>query len=168
LTGGTGGRFHESVLGLTMIPKSPNPQDWLRQFLCDTHIWLCAGFTLFMLSTPPDGYPTLDCCLLKSWTQAPWPVCGMTRCGSNLIRGNVSQAFGYHPFGLLMIPLIVGIASFVFLGQARRESVVRKLLPWSASLRRFSQCLLAGLAIFGLVRWFCVYLGWIEFPARSF
>src|SRR3712207_7945107 len=56
--------------------------------------------TLFPYTTlfRSDGLG-VEMCAGKRLTNAPCPGCGMTRCGSNLVRGNVRRALQYHPLG---------------------------------------------------------------------
>jgi hypothetical protein len=92
---------------LVEMPAQPkDPQAWLLRFLSDRHLRVCLLISLFVAAMPPDGVSWLDLCVVKNCTHSPCPGCGITRCGSNLLRGNWWRAACYHPFGLLFLPLI--------------------------------------------------------------
>lgn len=58
------------------------------------------GVALLMAFAPSDDGPTV--CPFALCTGMACPGCGMTRAAGHLIRGNLSEAMGYHP----LIPLI--------------------------------------------------------------
>jgi hypothetical protein len=140
-------------------------RSWVGRLLDDLTLRLSAVFLLVVILMPPEGLG-VDLCPSRLFTRAPCPGCGMTRSGSNLVRGHFVRAVEYHPFGPVLIPVI---AAFGLLGlaprrwrQAARDFVTRH----ERFLRPFYGVGVAALIIFGIVRWACVYFGWMSFPAR--
>lgn len=66
---------------------------------------LGVGLLLLAGSSGEDG-PTL--CPFALMTGTACPGCGMTRAASHLIRGDLSNAIGYHPLVPLMAVLAIG------------------------------------------------------------
>lgn len=117
---------------------------------------------------PPDGVSFLDICLCKNITHAPCPGCGITRSGSNLVRGDLAKMMNYNPFGVVIVPLIFALGILGLLHTSWRNEVRRRLMPLAGVLRIAYFATIAGFLGFGLVRWFCVYNGWLDFPATWF
>jgi hypothetical protein len=142
------------------------PQRWLTQLFRDGSVqWACVVFSVLVLITPPDGCPLLDCCPLHRLTDAPCPVCGMTRSGANLVRGDLARAVDYHPFGPIIVPLLGLLGVLALVPGERRERVAQALRPWALPLYSIYLFLLAGLVVFGVARWYRVWQGWQTFPA---
>lgn len=85
-----------------------------------THAWrdkLIIGapflaLILLRLFTPADDSPTF--CPFALCTGTACPGCGMTRAASALVRGDVRQAFTYHPLVLAVgLELLIGWGWFV-------------------------------------------------------
>jgi hypothetical protein len=148
-----------------MSTKATNPQLWLAQLLENTQLRLCVLFAVVVVFMPPEGIPNVDLCICKYLTHAPCPACGMTRSGSNLVRGHLIRSVQYHPFGLLLIPLIFGLGVLALTPRSWRAAVRQAVLPWATPLRPVYWLVLATFVIFGVVRWVLVFGGWIEFPA---
>jgi hypothetical protein len=148
-----------------MIKRATNPRLWLVQLLEDTQLRLCAAFALVVLCMPPEGIPSVDLCLCKYWTHAPCPACGITRSGSNLVRGHLARSVCYHPFGLLIIPLIFGLGVLGLTPRSWRAAVRRRVVSWGKPLRPVYWLALTAFVVFGVLRWFLVFGGWVEFPA---
>jgi hypothetical protein len=125
---------------------------------------LCALFTLLFVLMPPEGLGW-ELCVCKRATNAPCPGCGMTRAGSNLVRGDVARAIQYHPFGLLLIPTIAALGLLGLAPRRWREAVRAALLSRAVSLRPVYWTVLWGFVLFGVGRWVCVVTGIAAFPA---
>lgn len=52
----------------------------------------------------------LDICYLRIVSHVPCPGCGLSRSLSCLVRGMVTDAWSYHPFGIVFLVLFVSIA----------------------------------------------------------
>lgn len=145
----------------------PDSQRWLAGFFCSHVLRLCAVLALLVACMPPQGL-SVELCPAVRWTQAPCPGCGLTRCGANLVRGQVGQAVNLNPFGLLFIPGIFALGTLAFVPATWRDRIQDWLGSVAAPARLLWFTLLAAFVIFGVVRWFTVIIGWEEFPARWF
>src|SRR5262245_6334 len=110
-----------------MPQHSPTPASWLCQFPSDRFLRGCGVVALLLIFMPPDGIPGLDLCWFKHLTGAPCPGCGMTRCGSSMLHGELKRAANYHPFGLVVIPLII-VGGLVGVAPSRWREATRKIL----------------------------------------
>ncbi len=144
-------------------PTSSRRESWLEFFLSDLNLRFCALFTLLFVCLPPEGL-SVELCLSKRLTDAPCPACGMTRCGSNLVRGRPVRALQYHPFGVVVLPVITLLGLLALFPRRWREAVRTVLLPWADPLRPVYHLALAVFLLYGLVRWALVFGGWVEFP----
>lgn len=138
---------------------------WLRLMLADAHIRVCAGFALVMLLMPPEGLG-VDLCMSQWVTHAPCPACGVTRSGSNLVRGHFARAAEYHPFGPVIVPLIFALGVLALLPRRWRDAVRGAVMRRAVLLRPLYVVGLGAFVLYGAVRWCAVLLGWMAFPAR--
>jgi hypothetical protein len=136
----------------------------LGHLLSDLNLRLCAVFVVVFCLMPPQGLG-FEMCACKRYTGAPCPGCGITRCGANLVRGDVVQAARYHPLGLLVIPTIAAFGLLAVSPRRWREAVRRRLVPAARRWRPLWWTALGGFFLFGLVRWLGVVTGVIAFPA---
>ncbi len=77
---------------------------------------ICSGIIVlaFLLSVrqgtqvllPILGTPLPELCMMKRWTGAGCPGCGMTRCFISLAHGDLPAALHYNPAGLLMFAIM--------------------------------------------------------------
>ncbi len=143
--------------------------DWLGLALHDVFWRASAGFVFFFCLVPPEGIPGFEMCASMRFSHAPCPGCGMTRCGSNLIRGNYYRAFQYHPLGVVVIPLSLTFAAFAFTPRSWREAVRGKLarMPRPYSRVLFWVALLVFFG-FGALRWGLVLTQQMNFPLDGF
>src|SRR5437016_2207884 len=95
---------------------------WLRMFLGDAHQRACAVFTVVMLLMPPEGLG-FDMCACQWYTHSPCPACGITRCGSNMARGNFQRAAQLHPLGPVVVTLIAALGILALLPRRWREAI---------------------------------------------
>lgn len=138
---------------------------WLRQFVCDRNLRACALVSLIFVCMPPEGIPGLEICLYQRMTHAPCPGCGMTRCGSNLVRGHLVRAFQYNPVGVLIVLLIFSMGCLGIVPKVWREFIRDKLVARSPGIRAMYLTIVAAFVAFGVIRWIGVYNGWLRFPA---
>jgi hypothetical protein len=147
-----------------MKNRDEQTQHWLVRLLSDLHLRVCMVFSLFAAALPAEGIPGFDLCWLHASTSAPCPGCGMTRCGSNLVRGNWRQAYRYHPLGVVIMPLIFGLGILALLPRRWRDAVRMRLAGRERHCRWAALILLASFVTFGIARWVLVYFeGW-PFP----
>lgn len=139
-------------------------RSWLAAFLHDGFLWACAAFTLAFVLMPPDGLG-IDVCACKRLTGAPCPGCGMTRCGSNFVRGDFRRGLRYHPFGLAVIPACAALGLLGLTPRRWREGLRAALLRKGEVLWPLPWLAVGAFVIFGLLRWCLVFWGWTDFPA---
>lgn len=148
-----------------MKPRVPRTDPfWLSSLLNDVTLRLCAVFTLVLALMPPDGLG-VELCGCQRYTGAPCPGCGITRCGSNLLRGDLVRAAQYHPFGLLVVPAVVGLGVLGLLPRRWREAARGRLALGARKWRPLWPIALGGFVVYGVVRWVCVMAGLAAFPA---
>src|SRR5690349_17157596 len=124
---------------------------WLRQFLNDTFLRACAVFTVVCALMPPEGLG-VELCPCQRLVHAPCPGCGMTRCGSCLVRGHVHEALRYHPLGAVLIPAGAALGLLGVAPRRWRSRVRTHVVLWGASLRPLYLLTLLGFVAFGVVR----------------
>ncbi|GAA4688149.1 DUF2752 domain-containing protein [Nocardioides nanhaiensis] len=97
-------------------------------------------------ATIDDG-PVL--CPFRAVTGLPCPGCGLTRSWVQLVHGDPAASFAAHPFGAVLMALVLALAAVVLLAAMRRrplpdfEGLVRR--PWLVVL-------LGGWLVFGVLR----------------
>ncbi len=138
----------------------------LASLLSDGWLRACALFTLVTLLMPAEGVSWLDFCPAMRFTGAPCPGCGITRCGANLLRGDLDRAFRYHPLGILVLPAVNGLGVLALLPRLRRERIRRVLARWLSAWGRLGLAVVVGFFLLGWLRWLLVFLGWISFPMQ--
>jgi hypothetical protein len=145
-------------------PAPPaKPRNWLDRSLTDLHLRICAVLTLGLILMPAEGLPGVELCMFKRTTDLPCPGCGLTRCGSNLVRGNVARAFNYNPFGLIIIPVMAGMGVMAVLPRRWRDGVRRFQAAHSTAFHRFLILFTIGFVLFGLIRSVSVYARWSNY-----
>lgn len=146
-----------------MPQQASQSESWLGPFLSDGLLRCCAVFALVIVLMPPDGVPGLDICFFKRMTGAPCPGCGMTRCGSCLLRGEFRRAMAYHPFGIVVIPFTFVCGAIAFAPRPWRDATRSKLSRWDRLLWLGLWIGGGSLLLFGWFRWLAVYLEWNTF-----
>jgi len=129
---------------------------WLTTLVRDR--WLCrilAAFPLPLVMLPLLGWSWWPCPFHRL-TGLPCPGCGMTRAAVALVRGNLTEAMGWHPFILFTALIWLTLAAGAVLPETSRTSLVSRLgviERW-----RLSGLLLAAFLGFGLGR--MIITGW--------
>jgi len=146
------------------IPAPPVARrTWLDRALTDIHLRASAVLTVALFFMPPDGVPGVDLCMFKNSTGLPCPGCGLTRCGSNLVRGNFARAFNYNPFGFVIIPVMAGMGVMAVLPRRWRDGVRRFLKAHSTAYHRALIVFTIAFVLFGLIRSVSVSVRWSSF-----
>jgi hypothetical protein len=81
---------------------------------------------------PPDRGFGVPLCGFRIVTQLPCLACGLTRSYIALAHLNPGSAVFYHPLGLLLFPLTVGLASLLIAPEPARQ----RLAVWTETRRR--------------------------------
>jgi len=101
---------------------------------------------------PGDGYGSVATCYFKGLFQLPCPGCGLSRSLTSITHLQFGDAVAYHPFGLLMFPLLCAILA-VSLSPARcRAAVVSWLDARTARVRKVYLTGVATFLAFGVGR----------------
>lgn len=145
------------------LKRRRDPQLWLTSLVSDLTLRICTVFTLVLIVMPGEGLG-FDACLSRLATKAPCPGCGMTRCGANLVRGDVTRAVQYHPFGVIVIPAIVVLGVVGLLPRRWREGVRARAVALEPSLRPLWWFAFGSFMLYGALRWAAVVLGLVDFP----
>lgn len=140
------------------------PSDWLTLLLHDYWMRAAAGFVFFFCLVPPEGIPGFEMCASMRVSHSPCPGCGMTRCGSNLLRGNFYRALQYHPFGYVVIPLCLTLGAVAFAPRSWRAEFRRRVRRLLHPLRTVLLFFVGVAFLCTLARWGLVGVGWMEFP----
>lgn len=75
-----------------------------------------------------------ELCIYKRITGLPCPGCGMTRAFLSFFRGDIGQAFYYHPL-FWLVPMIFGV--YVFKDNARVRKIFDHDRLWQVLLVSF-------------------------------
>lgn len=94
----------------------------------------------------------VDICYVKIVSHVPCPGCGLSRSLSCLVRGMVTDAWSYHPFGIVFLVLFAFIAvSSVMPSSRGRGGAVLSRAPARWRDRAYAT-FVAGFLTFGLLR----------------
>src|SRR6476620_4576547 len=119
-----------------MSRAADEDRSWVGRLLDDLTLRLSALFLLAVILMPAEGLGVELCPCLRL-TNAPCPGCGMTRSGSNLVRGHFLRAIQYHPFGPLLMPVIAAFGLLALAPRRWREAVRGALERHHRRLRPF-------------------------------
>ncbi len=139
---------------------------WIISFISGRHCRWCILIALAVVLLPPEDGLGIDLCMMKRMTGAPCPGCGVTRCGSNMVRGHFRRAFEFNPFGFILHPILFALVCLSLLPDAARASFARRLIPWQRTMRILNIAFWTAFFIFGMVRWAAVMSGVITFPTN--
>ena len=110
----------------------------------------------FMLPTEGVG---VKICMMKNFFEVPCPGCGLTRSVTSISHLELTKAWNYHPFGLIIHPFLCFAALSVFLSIDAR----RRIRVWFWKHNRTSYAvyltLIVGFLIFGFIRLGCALYG---------
>lgn len=150
-----------------MNSPASDSQRWLDEFFRPHVVRLCAVMAVLVVCMPPEGL-SVDLCPSIRWTNAPCPGCGLTRCGANLLRGQVGQAVNLNPFGLVIIPAVFALGSLALVPPRWLGQISDRIVLLAAGARVACFTLLTAFLIFGALRWLLVITGCARFPAQWF
>lgn len=147
-------------------PPPPRPEQrwWLSAFLASRQPRLMLLVLLAVAVMDPREGLGYELCGVKRLTGAPCPGCGVTRSGTNLLRGDVRRAFNFNPFGLILHPILIGLCAFSVLPGALRRAFALKLLPWQRVVNTTNIAFWSVFFLFGAVRWLLVMAHLLTFP----
>ncbi len=103
------------------VPKAPHT--FLLSGTSVTAAWLVLALAAFH---PPHGLG-VPLCLFRATAGAPCWGCGLSRSVSCSLRGMLSEAWAYHPFGPILLTLLAGIAITSVLSARLRGRVAMAL-----------------------------------------
>lgn len=111
------------------------------------------GLLIGFLCTP-SGLPALPLCAFKVMTGLPCPGCGLTRAVCALGHGQIDMAMKYHPFVLVIYPVMVGLTAYPFV-MGRIEESTRQRLD-----RLFFYACVVGMllmTLYNFYRWYMIF-----------
>lgn len=85
---------------------------------------LALAVVITALVLPPQGFGVPTCQFLE-WTKLPCFGCGLTRSFVGMAHLNLARAAFFHPCGVPLFLLCLGLAGFVPVSRARRERCAR-------------------------------------------
>jgi hypothetical protein len=104
----------------------------------------------------------LPVCPLAGVFGIPCPGCGLTRATLAFVRGDLRQAFTFHPLVLVLAPLFIWAMSGAAWDYVRGPSPQRTASPWFAS--RSATVLASLLLVATLSVWGVRFLGYLGGP----
>jgi hypothetical protein len=122
-----------------------------RALLNPLSTWLALLIVVGSFLLPTAGLG-VEVCLVSIMGEVPCPGCGLTRSLTNLAHLEVGRAFGYHPFGLVLYPLVIALALTNFVGRRRREHIRAWLVRHTVPARRLYLGFVYSFVAFGVVR----------------
>ncbi len=146
------------------MPVEGKPtSSWTRTALSDTFLWMCLLFTIVCALMPSEGIG-YELCASKRLLNAPCPGCGMTRCGSNLVRGHFLRAFQFHAIGIIAFPICGALGVSALLPRRWRDGLRSRIAPHEVWLSPLVKVAVSLFFAYGIVRMGLVFLGWLAFP----
>jgi Protein of unknown function (DUF2752) len=139
----------------------------LPSFLASRQLRLTLLVLLAVILMPPEDGLGIDLCVMRNFTGAPCPGCGVTRSCSNFFRGRFRRSVQFHPLGLIFAPVLLGLAVLSLLPAATRKLFAERLSRYDRLLVIASILFWTVFFIYGAVRWFAVMAGYIAFPPSS-
>jgi hypothetical protein len=139
----------------------------LPTFLASRQTLLTLPILLAVILMPPENGLGIDLCVMRNFTGAPCPGCGVTRSCSNFFRGHFRRSVQFHPLGLIFAPVLLGLAVLSLLPAAARKLFAERLSRYDRMLVIGSILFWTVFFIYGAVRWFAVMAGYMAFPPTS-
>ena len=139
---------------MTSTPPSPvRPRLLAEAHTRAASAWIAgtgvAAIGVAVLLDPADIDDGPVLCPFRALTGLPCPGCGLTRSWVQLVHGDVAASLAAHPFGPLLMGLVVALVVAVGSAAVRRrplpdvEALVRR--PWAVVL-------VGGWLVFGVLR----------------
>jgi len=128
------------------------PTDWVARALLNRlsmRLALVVLVASFLLPTAGLG---VEICWFKGMFGLPCPGCGMTRSLTSVSHLEIGQALHYHPFGLVVWLLVLGLAVANFVGRERRDRVGRWLVRHRQRARTGYLGFVYAFVAFGVIR----------------
>lgn len=149
-----------------MTVQAPRPEHrwWLSAFLASRQLRLCLLVVPVIILMPPETGLGIELCLLKNQTGAPCPGCGVTRSGANFVRGNFTRAVRFHPFSLILYPVLLSLCVLSIFPDATRRAVALRALTHQRWISALHALFWIAFFVHGLVRWVLVMRGQMTFP----
>ena len=91
-------------------------------------------------------------CLFRYVTGLPCPGCGLTRSFSCILHGDFVRAYDYHPFGYVLLPIFLLMASTLLLRASLRFRIESFFRIHQPKLKLLYLTLIYGFIAFGAVR----------------
>ena len=121
---------------------------------------IAAIIASFLLPTAGAG---IKLCMMKNLFELPCPGCGLTRSVTSVSHLELTKAWNYHPFGLIIHPFLCFAALGVFLSKEAR----RRMRVWFWKHHRMVYAvhltLIVAFLLFGFVRLGCELCGFESF-----
>jgi len=141
--------------------KGHRYSSWLQQSLASENVyerWLgkfsvCVAWLGLLLAvvTPPQG-TGFTICWFQTGTGLPCVGCGLTRSLSCALRGMFVESWNYHPFGVLLLGLLLIISATSLLDAKRRQSLASYMQSHAASFNALYFSLTLAFILFGICR----------------
>ncbi|MCX7699452.1 MAG: DUF2752 domain-containing protein [Gemmataceae bacterium] len=149
---------------MEVVRSKPEHRWWLSAFLASRQIRLSWIVLAVVLVIPPESGLGVELCAWKNATGAPCPGCGLTRSGANLFRGRWRQALSFHPLGLIMHPILLGLGLLAAFPESVRRALAVRVAAWQRGIAVMLALVWVVFFAFGFGRWLAVVTGRIAFP----
>ncbi len=136
----------------------------IPSFLASRQTLLVLPIAAAVILMPPETGLGIELCMFKNATGGPCPGCGVTRSCSNFVRGNFQRSIEFHPLGLILAPVLFGIAILSLLPGAVRKAFAERTGRCGRLLAIASILFWTAFFAYGIVRWVAVMTGYMTFP----
>jgi Protein of unknown function (DUF2752) len=109
------------------------------------------AFVLLTAALPSQG-AGVPICLFRYLTGLPCPGCGLTRSFSCILHGDFERGYEYHPFGYILLPIFLLVASTLFVPPSWRSRMETFFRTHQPRLKQVYLTLIYGFIAFGAVR----------------
>jgi hypothetical protein len=124
---------------------------------------VCALGLAVVLPAQGIGFPL---CYFRALFHLPCPGCGLSRSFSSIVHLRLGEALGYHPFGLIAFPLLLGVLVVSLMPRRAQGAITGWLDQRDATVRRSYLTAVWAFLVFGVAR--MAYLGLANgWPAHS-
>jgi len=139
------------VHDVAFAPALDSSKD-LYSFLFNRAAALGALAMVLLTAALPSQGAGIQICFFRYLTGLPCPGCGLTRSFSCILHGEFARGYGYHPFGYVLLPLFLFVASTLFLPASRRSRVEGFVRSRQSRLRLVYLAFIYGFIAFGAIR----------------